>query len=182
MAQITTWCNIMGYDPIDTSETDNTADRKITIDEINGAEASVASTGELLSSDGLGNLQFIDPPSVGPVLNSATGVIFDHDEYYGQPNSTINKTVHDGAAAEIYGGFVNGSANSGFRYTFSDSTVLDVNFDLNDNIGVIWPSASFGRIEPISLPPAKDVIKLEVAFSWVNNNNSASSYGVYYKP
>jgi len=48
----------MTYDPIDTNENDSNADRKIAIDELNGADLLAAAADEALTSDGSGNLSF----------------------------------------------------------------------------------------------------------------------------
>jgi len=50
----------MGYDPIDTDETDNNADKEITVDAINGADTSAAAAGEALTSDGSGSFIFAE--------------------------------------------------------------------------------------------------------------------------
>jgi hypothetical protein len=50
----------MGYDPIDTDETDSNADKEITVDAINGADTSGAAAGEALTSDGSGSFIFAE--------------------------------------------------------------------------------------------------------------------------
>jgi len=87
----------MTYDSIDTNENDSSADRKITIDEINGADTSAASNGELLGSDGSGNLQFTSPPSGGDsFLNSGSNITIQTG------SATGNGTLHSFNDAIVY--------------------------------------------------------------------------------
>jgi len=62
----------MGYDPIDTDETDSAVDRNITVDEVNDFGVEEVST--------FGNLPTVDPPQLAYVTN-------EEEYYYSKPIS-----------------------------------------------------------------------------------------------
>jgi len=166
----------MTYDSIDTNENDSSADRKITIDEINGADTSAASNGELLGSDGSGNLQFISAPSSATVLSSGTGVTVDRNRI--NRVSSYSDTVFTGSARTVYGGHIATSKTGEFTLTFSDGTTFtnsqtaDVQSDGNSN------HVSYNHIP---IPVANNVTQLDVEYDSDDESNAASGHVVYYE-
>jgi len=85
-------------------------------------------------------------------------------------------TLYNGTAKDVIGGVVNGRANNNFLYEFSDNTTLRQN-----GSGTTYSRGNFSRgedrngdpAEVTFLPPAKDVIRIEVG----TNHTGASSMG-----
>jgi len=114
----------MGYDPIDTSETDNTADRKISIDELNGANIVNASVGEALTSDGSGGFNFT---SVGG------DTLLDMQDFLSQSNmQQVVSSASDSQAVLDTGLIFNVLINSTARNEFFNSSVAMNEFAESD--------------------------------------------------
>jgi len=122
----------MGYDPIDTDETDSNADKEITVDAINGADVSAASAEEVLSSDGSGDLQFTKPGGVptggiimwsGAIANIPSGFALC-DGNNGTPDLTDRFVVGAGGSEAV--GDTGGTDTQSVNLSVSDSA--EVNF------------------------------------------------------
>ena len=83
-----------------------------------------------------------------------------------RPDSGSFFPLYNGSAKDVLGGVMSGESGNDFRYTFSDNTTLKKNpgttYD-NDNLNQFQTRSSNDIIETDFLPPAKDVIAIEVA-------------------
>jgi len=94
-------------------------------------------------------------------------------------NSTADETfvtVYNGPAVDVLGGTIASTDNTDFLYTFSDSTTLHKNgtgtsYTRGGEVNRNSFAAGAGVREIAFLPPAKDVIKIEVG-----GNNFGSGY------
>jgi Tfp pilus assembly protein PilW len=149
----------MGYDPIDTDETDSNADKEITVNEINGADMSAASNGERLGSDGSGNLEFFSPP--GPaieIIDSSSD--FSVTDYNGGSVGT-NET-------ETFATFSPNDFIYSLNVTNSfRSSDLTIKFANNSNLTLVNPR------EGTSIGPITNLDELDITGTDFNDRGSS---------
>jgi len=98
-----------------------------------------------------------------PVLESGDSVTVE--SFFQESASETLVTLYNGAAKDILGGIVSGSNRTDFIYTFSDNSTIHKN---GTGSSYVRADLSQGkdeggdRIEVDFLPPALDVIKIEV--------------------
>jgi len=102
-----------------------------------------------------------------PVLESGDSITVATIDRF--PTSGQFETLYSGTAKDVLGGVVSGGNRLDFLYEFSDNTILTKNGGVNntftkDNTN-ITQTKNDDEIEIDILPPALDIIRIEVGFN-----------------
>jgi len=109
----------------------------------------------------------------GGVVLEAGDTITVETISFGSTSQTF-ETLYNGNAKDVLGGVMAGGDKLDFLYTFSDNSTLRKNgsgtsFSFN-NLSLLTDESG-NRLEVDFLPPALDVIKIEVGSNLFNNSN-----------
>jgi hypothetical protein len=153
-----------------TVTSDSLSSNNTTTDSLNTASISSAVAGEALQSDGSGNLQFAPTGGGGIVLESGDSITVATVD--GSATSEAFETLYSGSAKDVLGGVISGRRANDFLYEFSDGSTIRKGGpgtaysteNLNRNADA---NGDFQEID--FLPPAKDVVKIEVGTRILSN-------------
>jgi len=154
----------MTYDPIDTSATDNAADGSVTTDTLDSTTAN--NSGTLTTQDIVVNGTATGPfGGGGVVLESGDNLDVAIIQTDTTPESFVN--LYSGSAKDVLGGVLLGFARNDWLYEFSDNTTITKNggsgaTTYNRTSLSQYADSANERTEGTFLPPAKNVIRIEV--------------------
>jgi sugar lactone lactonase YvrE len=162
----------MGYDPIDTDETDSNADKEITVDAINGADTSAAAAGEALLSDGSGNLTF--GSGGGGILRNGSDIDYVALDVSNLPASTGSGDVALVTASDQY---VEDNPLSGTAFDITSSEFsLDTSISTQDSSpqGIAWNNDG-SRLYEVGTGGGGDIYEYTVSAPFDINSASFST-------